>query len=174
VREVSDQGQEIANEDVETGAEREESEVNSTVEEAALQQVEVERLGELAAEVAELKTTLADRERLLQDLKEEAKAKAEEVIRLKNALAQAVSAYRARALAEAPELPQDMVSGDSVEEVERSLAAARELVERVRNQLKEKSEAEHVPVGTPTRRGVNQSAMSPGEKIAYGLSRKQA
>ena len=86
-------------------------------------------------------------------------------------LAAAVAKYRALRLAEVPEVLEELVKGDTVEEVEASLAAAQELVRRVRSQLEAKAAAERVPAGAPVRAAPDLSQLSPREKIAYALSR---
>ena len=91
---------------------------------------------------------------------------------LNERLARTVARYRTVLLAGSPEVPEEMVKGETVEEVDRSLASAKELVERVRKQLEARGQAERVPAGAPPRRRPDLSALSPQEKIAYGLARR--
>lgn len=130
-----------------------------------------------------LRQALLDKERLLLSLEEELeRGEAEnrrlrdEVERLRDegeraqALAQeALARYRERLLATAPEVPEEMVKGQTVQELHSSLANAQDLVERVRRQLLAQSAAQRVPSGAPTRRGPDLSTLSPAEKIAYAL-----
>ena len=84
----------------------------------------------------------------------------------------AAEKYREAVLSASPEVPPDLVAGGSIEEVERSLVAARKTVDAVRRQLASRSAAERVPAGAPARSGQDLSALSPREKIALALSRE--
>ncbi len=95
----------------------------------------------------------------------------QETASLRDRLALAVGKYRVAVLARFPEVPQELVSGDSVEAVDVSLAAARGVVDRVRAQLEARAAAERVPAGAPPRSLADVASLSPGEKIAYALSR---
>ena len=98
----------------------------------------------------------------------------EELAALKEQLALAVAKYRGALLASAPELPEEMVAGNTIEEVEASLARARGVVERVRKQLEARAQAQRVPAGAPPRTPPDLSALSPGEKIAYALNKQRS
>jgi chromosome segregation ATPase len=77
--------------------------------------------------------------------------------------------YRELALQQAPELPAELVAGDTVDEVEESLQRARETVARVRGHLEQQAQAGRVPVGAPPRSGPDMSALSAEDKIRLGL-----
>ena len=83
----------------------------------------------------------------------------------------AVARYREAVLAAEPELPPELVSGETLEELEGSLESARRAVAQIRERLSVQSEGERgFPVGAPARSGVAVgAAMTPAEKIAYGL-----
>ncbi len=84
-------------------------------------------------------------------------------------LADGAGRYRAALLAAAPEVPPELVVGDTVDAIDRSLAAARETVAAVRRQLAERTAVERVPAGSPARGGPDLSALSAREKIALAL-----
>ena len=105
--------------------------------------------------------------------KQESDQRQEELAALKAQLALAVAKYRGALLAAAPDLPEEMVAGGTIEEVEASVARARELVERVRKQLEARAQAQRVPAGAPPRTPPDLSALSPGEKIAYALNKQR-
>jgi hypothetical protein len=94
-----------------------------------------------------------------------------QVVTLKGNLAQAVGKYRTKLLAESPEVPEELVKGDTPEEVDASFAAARQVVERIKQRLETQTSAERVPAGAPARGLPDLSSLSPAEKIAYGLAR---
>lgn len=95
----------------------------------------------------------------------------EEMASLRQQLSSATAKYRALILAAAPEVPEELITGETPDEVDASFAAAREMVERVRRQLEAKAAAERVPAGAPARTPPDISGLSPVEKIAYALSR---
>ena len=84
--------------------------------------------------------------------------------------AEAVSRYRAMLLQSMPEAPESMVLGETVDEVDRSFADARALVERVRREVEEKLSKERLPAGSPTRGPANFAALTPLEKIRSALT----
>jgi outer membrane protein TolC len=123
-----------------------------------------EAQAEPPAELEQLQTQLAQLETQRADYEAQ-------VVALRGNLAQAVGKYRARLLAEAPEVPEELVRGDTPEEVEASFATARQVVERIKQRLETQVNAERVPAGAPARGLPDLSALSPAEKIAYGLAR---
>ena len=121
------------------------------------------RIGELETTLAQLQQQMAEREQEVGG----------EVAALKEQLSGAAARYRALILATAPEVPEELVRGETPEEVEASFAAAREMVEKVKSQLEAQAEAERVPTGAPARTPPDLGALSPQEKIAHALSRTQ-
>lgn len=95
-----------------------------------------------------------------------------EVAALKQQLSSAAQRYRALILAGASEVPEELVKGETLEEVDASFTAAQEMVARVRRQLEAKAQAERVPAGAPSRTPPDFGGLSPIEKIAYALSRQ--
>ena len=105
----------------------------------------------------------------------------EQVITLERELSTTVSRYRLALLDTAPEVPGDLVSGATAEELESSLAKAKGLVEQVRTRLLEGMESENqdteqpasgIPAGAPPRT-LNDAAadLTTREKITLGLER---
>lgn len=113
--------------------------------------------GQLERELAEARQALEAREAVVSSL--EARLKA------------TLDKYRAALLASAPEVPQEMVQGQTSEELEASLARAREMVERIKRQVEAKAARERVPAGSPPRSPASASYLTPREKILYGLQR---
>jgi len=118
------------------------------------------RIGELEAALAQLQQQMAEREQEAQG----------EVAALREQLSGAAAKYRALILATTPEMPEELVRGETPEEVEASFAAAREMVEKVKTQLEAQAQSERVPTGAPARTPPDLGALSPQEKIAYALS----
>ena len=113
---------------------------------------------EMQARVAQLEQGIASRD--------------SELTATKQSLSGTVAKYRAAVLASEPGIPQDLVKGESLDEIDASLELARGIVSRVRQQLEVEAEANKVPAGAPPRMPQDLSALSPAEKIAYALSRQ--
>lgn len=84
----------------------------------------------------------------------------------------AVGKYREVLLAAAPEVVQEMVAGESIEEVDAAMERARQTMLHVRERLESQAQAGRVPTGSPPRTAPDLSALSPMEKIRLGLGQK--
>ena len=84
----------------------------------------------------------------------------------------AVARYREALLASDAALPPDLVAGETLEELDASVAAARQAVALIRERVAaEAREHPHgFPVGAPARTPHPTHTMSSAEKIAAGLS----
>lgn len=129
------------------------------------------RIFELEEAVGRLEGELRERGEIIRSYMEEVAQRDKQIEQLKGHLEQAVARYRQQLLAQSPEVPEELVKGETVAEVEASLAAAQKLVERVRRQLEARLSAERVPPGAPARTRPDLSALSPKDKIAYALAR---
>lgn len=130
-----------------------------------------EEVAALRAQAERMAERLADREARAAELEEALAELREELHRAHTARREAVQRYRAALLAQSPELPTDLVTGETVEEVETAVQRAREIVERVRERLT--ADTGHaVPVGSPPRRPPDLDALSPAELIRLGLSQR--
>jgi hypothetical protein len=95
----------------------------------------------------------------------------EQVTALERDLSSAIQRYRLALLDGAPEVPGDLVTGATVEELEESMARARSVVEQVRGQIEAETARGRVPAGSPARQTPDSSRLSAREKIALGLER---
>jgi len=125
-----------------------------------------EEQNQLSASLGEAQAQVAARDEELAGLRPEAEA-------LQVSLKAAASKYRDVLLAGRPDVPPDLVSGETVEEVDQQLEAALRMVAQLRSHLESQAQALRVPTGAPARRAADLSALSPSEKIAYGLSRQR-
>ena len=91
---------------------------------------------------------------------------------LRHQLTSATARYREALLTAAPEVPAELVTGATPEEVEASLAQARGMVERIRSNLGAQLAEQRVPTGAPIRSAPDVSALSARDKIAYALTRQ--
>jgi hypothetical protein len=85
------------------------------------------------------------------------------------ALRAAAGRYRDLVLATQPDLPEDLVAGDTVEDIDAAVARARQTVAQVRQHLEQQAQALRVPAGAPARGGPDPSTLTPAEKIRLGL-----
>ena len=107
------------------------------------------------SEIASLKQALDEAERKLAELSQ--------------ALAQAVASYRAMVIQANPGVLAELITGDTVEEVNESLKNAQALVERVRQEMEAEASKTRIPAGAPQRVPLDLSALSPREKIQYAI-----
>ena len=88
---------------------------------------------------------------------------------LRSQLADTLERYREMLLARDPDVPVEMVQGESVAELESSYERASGLVERLRRQAAEHAAQARVPAGAPARRGPDLGGLTPQQKIVQGL-----
>lgn len=155
-------------------------EVEALEDRLAEAQAELERLASLAADREARARHLEERAAALQQALQEAQAAAQAreqetaelrsgVEALQGRLTAAAARYRELALRAEPELPAELVTGDSIEEIDQALARARETVARVREQVEAQARRGRVPPGAPPRTGADLTGLSPREKISRGL-----
>ena len=129
----------------------------------------VEELEQVSARMLELEGLVAQREEELSSANarivglEQAKAD------LNNTLSQAVTSYKATVIRLNPEVPEELVTGDTVEAIDKSLGNAKTLIGRVREKLEAEVATTRVPAGAPQRTPPDLSALSPREKIQYAI-----
>ena len=107
------------------------------------------------SEIAVLKQSLGEAERKLNELGE--------------ALAQAVASYKSLVIEANPGVLAELITGNTVEEVDESLKNARALVERVRQEMEAEVSKTRIPAGAPQRATLDLSNLSPREKIQYAI-----
>lgn len=133
---------------------------------------EVERLqGEAASASAEAAQLRGDLAAARTAAEAEATASRTYLDAAEARLRTAAERYRDLVVRMEPELPPEMIAGDDVDAVDASAAAAREVVERVRERMASPSAA-RIPAGSPARGAPDVSALSPEQKIRLGLERR--
>jgi chromosome segregation ATPase len=130
------------------------------------------RLQAVEAELASERERTGDLNEQLAGSQTELAAAQDETQDLHARLLAAAGKYREVLLAAAPDLPEDLVAGDSIEDVDASAERARQTVRQVRERLESQSQIGRVPAGSPPRGSPDYSALSPIEKIRMGLGRK--
>lgn len=92
-----------------------------------------------------------------------------EMAALKQTKDEAVDACRDALRMAHPELPGDLIEGETVEELAASVQGARSLVEKVRTALSAEKTAARVPAGAPVSNGPDLAGLSPRDKISAGI-----
>jgi hypothetical protein len=121
------------------------------------------------AAIAELKQTLAGKDGEIGALNQSLNEAKVESAELTKALAQAVAAYRGLIVKENPGVLADMITGDSIETINESLAGARAIMEKAKREIEADAARARVPAGAPQRMPPDMSALSSREKIQYGI-----
>jgi len=154
-----------------------------------------EDLDEARSELEALQTTVADREARalhlesqLASAREELSAARQDIEKrdedlgtlrvrsdtLESAVRSSAERYRALALERSPELPEELVAGESVDEIDQSIDRARATVSKVRGHLEMQAQSARVPVGAPARSEPDLSGLSAQEKIAWGIEERRS
>jgi len=123
--------------------------------------------------ISELEQLVADRDDQIATLKQSVAELEQKLTDLNNALTQAMSSYRALVIELNPGVPEELITGDTIDEIDKSLANAQTLIDRVRQGMEAEIAAAKVPAGAPQRAPLDLSALSPREKIQYAIGGKK-
>ena len=137
-------------------------------------QLEEEKKAKAAAEasLAEKDARIAELEASLSEAKQGSEAVVAELTQLKEAHGQAIAKYLGAVRLSNPTIPQDIIAGDTIEEIDASVGKATSIAESVRANLEAQARATKVPAGAPTRSEISVEGLSPREKIAAGIQQK--
>jgi len=102
----------------------------------------------------------------------ELEASAAELAQVKEARDQAVTKYLNMAKALNPNIPEGIISGETISAIDQSVDKGKAIVEAVKKAMESEAAAAKVPAGAPTRGAISTEGMSPKEKIAYAISRQ--
>jgi len=139
--------------------------------EAALAEKDT-RIAELQAEGEALRAEQSNLQTSLSEAKTGSEAAAAEFTQVKEAHGQAVAKYLDAVRAANPAIPQDIITGDTIEDIDASLAKATTIAESVRANLEAQAKEAKVPAGAPPRGEISLEGLTPREKIAAGIQQK--
>jgi chromosome segregation ATPase len=122
-----------------------------------------------AAVITEMEKTAAEKDKEAAALKQSVEEAARQMEETRSALQQAVTAYKELAAQANPGLVAEMIKGETIAEINESLKNAQALVERVKQEMAAENARVRVPAGAPQRMPPDLSALSPREKIKYGM-----
>ncbi len=112
---------------------------------------------------------ITDRDSEIATLKQAVAESNDNLNKLDESLKQAIASYKALVIQSNPDIPEELVTGDSIEAIDNSLASARELISKVRKGVEAEISLARVPAGAPERTAPDLSALSPREKIQYAI-----
>jgi len=119
--------------------------------------------------IIQLEQAMAARDGEIDGLKRELSEAGQALDELGKALPQAVAAYREILVEANPGMLPELITGETIEAVNESLKNARNLVERVKQEMETEAARTRVPAGAPPRTPPDLSSLSPREKIQYAL-----
>jgi hypothetical protein len=122
--------------------------------------------------IAEKDAKLAELETALSEAKKSSEASAADLTAVKEASNRAVARYLAMVKALNPAIPENMIVGGTIEEIDLSIERGKAMVASVKKAMEAEASAAKVPAGAPTRTTIPLEGMSPKEKIAYGIQQK--
>ena len=132
--------------------------------------------GELSsrdAKLSELEQAVTSRDSESISLKQTLAELDEKFNSVSKSLTQAVSNYKALVVQANPGIIEELISGDSIEQVNESVDSAKTLITSVRKELEVEASKTKVPAGAPERTPPDLSALSAREKIQYAIGGKR-
>ena len=127
------------------------------------------RISELELAESSLRQVITDKDSEVATLKQTVAESNDNLSKLDESLKQAIASYKALVIQSNPDIPEELVAGDSIEAIDNSLASARELISKVRQGMEAEISLARVPAGAPQRTTPDLSALSPREKIQYAI-----
>ena len=125
------------------------------------------------AAITELEQMVASKDSEIVALKQAMTESDKKLADISNALTQAVASYKALVVETNPEVPAELITGDTIDAVNESLGNAKALIDRVRQGIEEEALRTKVPAGAPQRTPLDLSVLSPREKIQYAIGGKR-
>ena len=135
-------------------------------------QEEQEARATTEAALAEKDTRIAELESAISEAKQAGETAAAEHVQLKESRDQAVSKYLNMAKALNPAVPEGIIAGETIDEIDASVEKGKAIVEAVKAAMEAEAKGTKVPAGAPTRGSINLEGLSPREKIALGVQQK--
>jgi len=131
-----------------------------------------DRIAELRAEGEALRVERSNLLASLSEAQQGSTAAADELTQVKEANARAVAKYLDAVRLTNPTIPQDIIAGGTIEEIDASVQKATAIAESVKASLEAQAKEAKVPAGAPTRGEISLEGFSPREKIAAGIQQK--
>ena len=152
-------------------AQLEEEKRAKAADEAALAEKD-QRIAELQAEGEALRAERSNLQASLSEAKQGSEAAAAELVQVKEAKDRALAKYLSMAKAINPVIPEGIIAGATIEDIDASVAKALSIASAVKANLEAQAKEAKVPAGAPTRGEISPEGLSPREKIAAGIQQK--
>ncbi len=124
-------------------------------------------------ELEQTVTRVAELEGLIAQKEEELTKANTRITEMEQAVNQAVAGYRVLAVQTNPDVIEELITGDTIDDINASLKRAKTFVSKVREGLEAEMAGAKVPAGAPQRTPIDLSALSPREKIQYAIGGKR-
>jgi len=122
--------------------------------------------------VAEKTARIEELETALSEAKLENDAKGLDMATIKQARDNALAKYLETVKALNPTIPDGVIAGETIIDIDASLEKGKAIVEAVKTAMAAEAAAGKVPAGAPTREAISTEGLSPREKIAAGIQPK--
>lgn len=132
-----------------------------------------EELASRDTRISELEQAMADRDNQITTHKQSVAELDQRLIDLNNRLSQAVSSYRAVVVRSNSGVLEELITGDTIEAIDKSVEDAQTLISKVKEGLEAEMAMTKVPAGAPQRTPLDLSALSPRDKIQYGIGERR-
>jgi septal ring factor EnvC (AmiA/AmiB activator) len=129
------------------------------------------RLAEKDRALSAMSTRQAELEASLNEAQQAAESLRAEGVAISEANSQAVAKYLGAVRAANPTIPQDIIAGDTIEEIDASVEKALSIASAVKASLEAQAKEAKVPAGAPTRGEISLEGLTPREKIAAGIQK---
>jgi multidrug resistance efflux pump len=138
----------------------------NTANESAAPEQEVESLQGV---ILGLERSLAEKDSEIANLTQALEEAHQAIEELNQAMVKAVAAYKEMLIRANPGMLPEMITGDSIDEVDESVKKARAVMERVRQEMEAEASKTRVPAGAPPRSAPDLSGLTAREKIQYAM-----
>ncbi len=123
--------------------------------------------------VTELETAVSEKDSQIATLKQTVVDDNQKFEALNESLSQAVTAYKTLVAKVNPGIIEELITGNTITEINQSLENAKTLISKVRGGIEQEIASGKVPAGAPQRTPPDLSALSPREKIQYAIGGKK-
>lgn len=124
-------------------------------------------LAEKDARITELVAATVEKDSLIATLNQSVA----DATTLHQSLQDAISAYKATTIKANPNIPAELITGDTIEAIAQSLESAKTLISKVRQSIEAEIASGKVPAGAPARTAPDLDSLSPREKIQYAITK---
>jgi chromosome segregation ATPase len=123
--------------------------------------------------LTELETAVSEKDSEIATIKQTVVDDNQKFEALNENLSQAVAAYKTLVVKANPGVIEELITGNTITEIDQSLENAKTLVSKVRGGIEQEIASVKVPAGAPQRTPPDLSALSPLEKIQYAIGGKK-